>query len=212
MRKKVFAVLVLTIFTGSTLVSAVPSERERSALLRSSARYSWSAFRKAISDHQRETATSNPAAPSSDSQSNTSTSGTSEQPNANTDETEIASAPEQRDPEHGQTPEVIPVDTVILPVPEPLPPEKDICLNPPPGYILDQPHPSYTAPEICKIDPYPLPPVCPDRWIEDRMPGPIERMPYERQYFIVDGKRVEIDELDLNWILIRCPIEIEYVY
>ena len=53
--------------------------------------------------------------------------------------------------------------------------------------------------------------ACPDKWIEDRMPGP-ETDTIERQYFIINGQRAKIEEYDIDWMKNNCSVEIEYAY
>lgn len=52
--------------------------------------------------------------------------------------------------------------------------------------------------------------ICPEAWYEDKMPGingyTGERAVESRQYFIVDGKRVGLDELDINWVKTNCSV------
>ncbi len=52
--------------------------------------------------------------------------------------------------------------------------------------------------------------VCPEAWYENRMPGVVgengdENLP--RQYFIVNGERVETSEMDVNWVVANCPVK-----
>lgn len=51
--------------------------------------------------------------------------------------------------------------------------------------------------------------VCPDKWVNNQMPGETE---IPRQYFVVDGKRRELAEFDLNWIKQHCKVKPEFVY
>ncbi len=46
--------------------------------------------------------------------------------------------------------------------------------------------------------------ICPDEWIENRMPGPNAQV---RQYFIIEGERKEIDAYDLEWIKKNCTVK-----
>lgn len=212
MTKKVFAVLFLVLFTGATaLASATPAHNadSRNNLLRSSAQHSKIAIKNVEDAHPRKA--QKQISLHTNAQAPTST-GSPQQSGVHN--TEVLSATVIKDPH--QTPETAPVESPQPPLPKPIPPQVDDCLDPPPRYLLSttDTEQNWTVPEICKVDmpPYPLPPTCPDHWIEDRMPGPIERKPYERQYFIIDGKRVELQDVDLDWILIYCPIAIEYVY
>lgn len=45
--------------------------------------------------------------------------------------------------------------------------------------------------------------VCPDQWIENRMPGlqPVS------QYFIINGKRVAVEQYDIEWIKANCSVD-----
>jgi hypothetical protein len=56
--------------------------------------------------------------------------------------------------------------------------------------------------------------VCPDAWIDNQMPlviGPeTEKTP--RQYFILDGKRRELAEFDLEWVKEHCQIQPQIVH
>jgi len=55
--------------------------------------------------------------------------------------------------------------------------------------------------------------VCPDTWIENRMPGPPDGLKNtSRQYFIIDGERRELEEFDLKWIKENCDIKPSIVY
>lgn len=54
--------------------------------------------------------------------------------------------------------------------------------------------------------------ICPDSWIENRMPGPPQEINKNRQYFIIDGERREIDDYDLDWIKENCDIKPKIVY
>lgn len=51
--------------------------------------------------------------------------------------------------------------------------------------------------------------TCPDEWIENRMPGPKAKQDRQKpnQYFILDGKRRELQEFDLDWIRNNCDIK-----
>ncbi len=57
--------------------------------------------------------------------------------------------------------------------------------------------------------------ICPDEWIEDRMPlaiNPDIKGGLPREYFILNGSRREITEFDLNWVWSNCAIEKQVVY
>lgn len=49
--------------------------------------------------------------------------------------------------------------------------------------------------------------ICPEHWYEDYMPPDPPR-----QYFVVDGKRREVAEIDVEWIKQNCETKIEKVY
>lgn len=46
--------------------------------------------------------------------------------------------------------------------------------------------------------------TCPEEWIQNRMPGPGTNF---EEYFIIDGKRRELKEFDLEWIKKNCTIK-----
>jgi hypothetical protein len=48
--------------------------------------------------------------------------------------------------------------------------------------------------------------VCPDAWYDNAQPGPSgdKRLPSE--YVVVKGKRMELAEVDVEWIKSHCPI------
>lgn len=48
--------------------------------------------------------------------------------------------------------------------------------------------------------------VCPDAWYDNRMPGPAEDAGSSSQYFIVAGERVELEELDVDWVKANCAV------
>jgi len=54
--------------------------------------------------------------------------------------------------------------------------------------------------------------VCPDSWIENRMPSVSNTHNEKKQYFIVNGERREIDDYDLDWIKENCNIKPQIVY
>lgn len=48
---------------------------------------------------------------------------------------------------------------------------------------------------------------CPDEWIENRMPGgDVE------EYFLLDGKKVELDQYDIKWVQDNCELTKQTVY
>lgn len=47
--------------------------------------------------------------------------------------------------------------------------------------------------------------VCPEEWIQNKMPSTNSTEPNE--YFILDGKRKELKEFDLEWIKSNCTIK-----
>lgn len=67
--------------------------------------------------------------------------------------------------------------------------------------LVDQPTPIQTEKILSR--------ECPDKWVNNQIPGEIE---LPRQYFIVDGKRRELAEFDLNWIKRYCKVTSEFVY
>lgn len=48
--------------------------------------------------------------------------------------------------------------------------------------------------------------VCPDAWYINRMPAKQDSQNPPIEYMVIDGKRVEISEVDLNWIKKNCAI------
>ncbi|MBI2543359.1 MAG: hypothetical protein HYW24_04180 [Candidatus Aenigmarchaeota archaeon] len=59
--------------------------------------------------------------------------------------------------------------------------------------------------------------TCPDKWVENRMPRTIDENSTTEdltpdQYFIVDGKRRELSEFDVDWIKENCNITPDIVY
>jgi hypothetical protein len=46
--------------------------------------------------------------------------------------------------------------------------------------------------------------ICPEEWIQNRMPGPGTNF---EEYYIVDGKRRELKEFDLEWVKKNCNIK-----
>ncbi len=51
--------------------------------------------------------------------------------------------------------------------------------------------------------------VCPDEWIQNKMPGTGGTEPNE--YFVLEGKRRELKEFDLSWIKKNCNIKPQIV-
>lgn len=57
--------------------------------------------------------------------------------------------------------------------------------------------------------------VCPEHWVDNQMPGSCQQnsnMCVNRQYFIVNGKRKEFNEIDVDWVKHNCSLNIETVY
>jgi len=52
---------------------------------------------------------------------------------------------------------------------------------------------------------------CPDEWIDNQMPS-IGPKKLERQYFILNGERREIDEFDMEWIQKNCSLKKQEVF
>lgn len=52
--------------------------------------------------------------------------------------------------------------------------------------------------------------ACPDEWIENRMPS--VGSTGSVQYFILEGKRRELSEFDLDWIKQHCNLKPTIVY
>lgn len=50
--------------------------------------------------------------------------------------------------------------------------------------------------------------VCPDKWYDNRMPGPApeDETAEDRQYFIVDGERVDYEDMDVEWVRNNCSV------
>lgn len=62
-----------------------------------------------------------------------------------------------------------------------------------------------TSTEITKLQ------VCPDKWYKDEQPCVYQNSPAEcerqqREYFIINGERKEIEEVDVKWIKQNCEI------
>ncbi len=45
---------------------------------------------------------------------------------------------------------------------------------------------------------------CPEEWIQNRMPGPGTNF---EEYYIVEGKRRELKEFDIEWVKKNCNIK-----
>ena len=52
---------------------------------------------------------------------------------------------------------------------------------------------------------------CPDQWIQNNMPGNTIKTDKEKQYYIIDGKRRDLNEFDSNWINENCDLKITTV-
>lgn len=50
--------------------------------------------------------------------------------------------------------------------------------------------------------------ICPEAWYENRMPvvGGDPNVGYP-QYFVVEGERVEVEEMDVEWVVENCDIK-----
>jgi len=51
--------------------------------------------------------------------------------------------------------------------------------------------------------------VCPEEWIQNKMPGLEEQE--AKEYFILDGKRRELKEFDMEWVKKNCTIKPQIV-
>lgn len=47
--------------------------------------------------------------------------------------------------------------------------------------------------------------ICPEAWYENRMPGPDSGEGFE-QYFVINGERVEVYEVDVPWVRENCEV------
>jgi len=56
--------------------------------------------------------------------------------------------------------------------------------------------------------------ICPDVLFENKMPQVIDKnqTPKINKYFIINGKREEINNYDLNWIKLNCNVKEQIVY
>ncbi|PSO43089.1 hypothetical protein BRC19_02515 [Candidatus Saccharibacteria bacterium QS_5_54_17] len=53
---------------------------------------------------------------------------------------------------------------------------------------------------------------CPDRWYANRMPqatpeGEQPETGTQRQYFVIDGERVEYQDMDVEWVKNNCSVD-----
>lgn len=53
--------------------------------------------------------------------------------------------------------------------------------------------------------------ICPNEWIDDQMPGD-KSGGKDRQYYILDGKRMEIYEFNSNWVRDNCNLKKQIVW
>lgn len=51
--------------------------------------------------------------------------------------------------------------------------------------------------------------VCPEEWIQNKMPGTDDQE--AKEYFILEGKRREIKEFDMVWVKKNCNIKPQIV-
>lgn len=54
--------------------------------------------------------------------------------------------------------------------------------------------------------------VCPDEWIDNRMPMVEGKNNPPSEYFIINGSRVEKDQIDMEWMKQNCDIQPQIVY
>lgn len=60
--------------------------------------------------------------------------------------------------------------------------------------------------------------VCPDKWYKNEQPCVYQDSPTEcdqqrKEYFIIDGKRKEVEEVDVEWVKENCEVnEPEVLY
>ncbi|MFA6170848.1 MAG: hypothetical protein WCW77_04825 [Patescibacteria group bacterium] len=52
---------------------------------------------------------------------------------------------------------------------------------------------------------------CPDEWIDNQMPS-VGARKTETQYFILDGKRREVNEFDAEWVQKNCNVNKQTVH
>jgi hypothetical protein len=48
--------------------------------------------------------------------------------------------------------------------------------------------------------------ACPQAWYDNQMPGPRSEGESSRQYFVYDGKRKELGEVDIEWVKSNCSV------
>ncbi len=48
--------------------------------------------------------------------------------------------------------------------------------------------------------------ICPDQWYDNKMPTTVGNKNSNSQYFVLDGKRRELSEFNLNWIKNNCDV------
>lgn len=48
--------------------------------------------------------------------------------------------------------------------------------------------------------------LCPDEWVDNQMPGDFSDK-FQRQYFILNGERRELEEFDVEWVQKNCNLE-----
>lgn len=54
---------------------------------------------------------------------------------------------------------------------------------------------------------------CPEHWVVDMMPNVETLEPASNnEYFIFNGERKELTDVDYNWIIQNCKIDKEFVY
>lgn len=55
---------------------------------------------------------------------------------------------------------------------------------------------------------------CPDAWYDNQMPRVVREgeVVGTREYLIIDGKRVELSQVDMDWIVQNCQIRKQTVY
>lgn len=54
--------------------------------------------------------------------------------------------------------------------------------------------------------------VCPEEWIENRMPSTVESGGVPNEYFIYKGVRQELSEFDINWVKTNCSVKPKAIY
>lgn len=53
--------------------------------------------------------------------------------------------------------------------------------------------------------------ICPDKWYKNKQPcvyknSPAECEKQQREYFVIDGARKTIEEVDVDWIIKNCEV------